>query len=324
MEQTNCEVPWAGRHIKNNELMLLNLEESSKVTKALKKVLEDIEVEKGSLDKLASSSDKVDKRKYYYETAIMTADKKREELTEQLSEMRNSLMERENVESIVIDEMEKVLEEKTMLKEEKLQKQIEAIQEKTRQQEERLQRQHEKMLEGIREKERNLIESIKREIYALQEKTDSDKVTLRVNPGKNIIDSIKNEKQKNKVIEDKIKKIEDEIERQDNRLKTCKEDMERFNIEPISKRLATLEEKKKYFENRNKELQKELEQYITVEQNIAREREKAMEREQQIERAKNPCKYYNYGAVGENTIIDDGKSHWEHYEEMQKRISAPS
>jgi DNA repair exonuclease SbcCD ATPase subunit len=275
MENNNCELPWANRHMKNSELMIMNLEESSKVTKSLKKVLEDIEVEKGSLDKLASSSDKMDKRKYYYDTAIMTADKKREQLTDELRELKDQLFERENVEELFIQEIDNRANEKI----EKLQKQIEQIQ-----------------------------RDAEAEKKAIREAGVSDIAAKKL-------------QEKNKSLKNKISKIEDEIERQDNRLKSCRDDMERLNIDPISKRLATLEEKKKYFETKQKELQKELEHFIAVEQSINKERDKAIEKEYAIERAKNPPRQttsYSY------IEMDNGKSHWENYQEQQNRMVSTS
>jgi chromosome segregation ATPase len=208
-----------------------------------KKLDHDIIVERASLEKMASSSDKVDKTRVYYEKALQTADGKRQQMDDEIRILKMQLVDESDVEEVVFSSMEATLEARAQQQIAKLLKQIELIK------------------DGL----------------------EIDKQNIRSSDSS---DAIKKEKMKNKIIEEKIRKLEAESKRQEDRVKTCLEDMQRMNIEPLSKRLATLEEKKKQLDNKVIELKATMKDLHAKEMLIHAKRAKEQEAADRRERAK--------------------------------------
>ena len=244
-----------------------------------RKLARDIEVERASLEKMMESSDKQDATRRYYEKEVLIQQRKVEEVDRAVKELEERIETLEDPEEEQSSLKEKELEEKAERAIQKLQREIELVREKLAQD-----------IEAAR-------------TVAVHKTEEKRKVGV----------------EKAKKLRGKITDLKAEKDIHGKRIDWCYEEMARKNIAPITKRLATMEEKKKQNETTIKELNEAVHnQYVARMMEVEREKKQQDEKEKR-ERAKQMqeklCRDVRYGSVLtlEQTI--------ESKEEMERKVA---
>ena len=233
-------------HQSNNRRLEMTLDAMIATRVELEKIEKDITVEKERLEQMATSNDKKEKQTYYYENAILTADKKREEAQNKLRELEDELDERDDIEG-------KVLERK---------------------------------LEEVDMKLKKRLDKLQQEMDAARREAEAEKEVLRETPKLLITKSVRAEKERTERMKTKVSSLKREIETCDQRIQYCREEMDRLQLVPVSKKVVVLEIRKEQGQKKIEELKATMEECRKIDLLISEKRNKEIRMQEERERQK--------------------------------------